>query len=131
MHQSRQNRISLIATRPTQFGLPPPVGDIATTEHDIRVKKSINHAILAFHAVSYKPITSQPAPFTTKRTIELGGACFGATREEEGMGKLTDIQMRNRIKPGERFDMRDDGDGLYLIKNSLFARIYTRIHVFL
>lgn len=30
------------------------------------------------------------------------------------MGKLSDIQIRNWIKSGERFDMRGDGDGLYL-----------------
>jgi integrase len=30
------------------------------------------------------------------------------------MGKLTDVEIRNWIKAGERFDMRGDGEGLYL-----------------
>ncbi|SMF94000.1 Integrase [Methylomagnum ishizawai] len=30
------------------------------------------------------------------------------------MGKLTDVEIRNWIKAGERFDMRSIGDGLYL-----------------
>jgi len=30
------------------------------------------------------------------------------------MGKLTDIEIRNLIKSNERFDMKNDGDGLYL-----------------
>lgn len=30
------------------------------------------------------------------------------------MGKLSDIQIRNWIKAGERFEQRGDGDGLYL-----------------
>ncbi len=30
------------------------------------------------------------------------------------MSKLSDIQIRNWIKSNERFDMRGDGDGLYL-----------------
>lgn len=30
------------------------------------------------------------------------------------MGKLSDIQIRNWIKSGERFDLRGDGEGLYL-----------------
>lgn len=30
------------------------------------------------------------------------------------MGKLTDLQIRNWMKAGERFDLRGDGDGLYL-----------------
>ncbi len=30
------------------------------------------------------------------------------------MGKLTDVQIRNWIKAGERFEGRGDGDGLYL-----------------
>lgn len=30
------------------------------------------------------------------------------------MGKLSDVQIRQWIKSGERFDMRGDGDGLYL-----------------
>lgn len=30
------------------------------------------------------------------------------------MGKLTDVGIRNWIKAGERFDMRGDGDGLWL-----------------
>ncbi len=30
------------------------------------------------------------------------------------MGKLTDIQIRNWIKASERFDMKGDGEGLYL-----------------
>jgi hypothetical protein len=30
------------------------------------------------------------------------------------MGKLTDVQIRNWIKAGERFAGRGDGDGLYL-----------------
>jgi integrase len=30
------------------------------------------------------------------------------------MGKLTDIEIRNRIKKGERFDKWGDGDGLFL-----------------
>jgi hypothetical protein len=37
------------------------------------------------------------------------------------MGKLTDIQIRNWIKAGERFDMRGDGDGLYLSFRNDFA----------
>jgi len=31
------------------------------------------------------------------------------------MGKLTDVQIRNWIKAGERFEARGDGDGLWLI----------------
>ena len=30
------------------------------------------------------------------------------------MGKLSDVEIRNRIKAGERFEARGDGDGLYL-----------------
>jgi integrase len=30
------------------------------------------------------------------------------------MGKLSDVQIRQWMKTGERFDMRSDGDGLYL-----------------
>ncbi|WP_077731901.1 site-specific integrase [Methylocaldum sp. 14B] len=30
------------------------------------------------------------------------------------MGKLSDVQIKQWIKAGERFDMRSDGDGLYL-----------------
>lgn len=30
------------------------------------------------------------------------------------MGKLSDVQIRNWIKAGERFEQRSDGDGLYL-----------------
>ncbi len=30
------------------------------------------------------------------------------------MGRLTDIEIRNWIKAGERFEGRADGDGLYL-----------------
>lgn len=30
------------------------------------------------------------------------------------MGKLTDLEIRNLIKSNERFDMKNDGDGLYL-----------------
>jgi len=30
------------------------------------------------------------------------------------MSKLTDVQIRNWIKAGERFEQRGDGDGLYL-----------------
>lgn len=30
------------------------------------------------------------------------------------MAKLSDIEIRNWIKAGERFDMRGDGNGLYL-----------------
>lgn len=37
------------------------------------------------------------------------------------MGKLTDIQIRNWIKTNERFDMRGDGDGLYLSFRNDFA----------
>lgn len=37
------------------------------------------------------------------------------------MGKLSDIQIRNWIKAGERFDMRGDGDGLYLSYRENFA----------
>jgi Arm DNA-binding domain len=37
------------------------------------------------------------------------------------MGKLTDMQIRNWIKAGERFDMRGDGDGLYLSFRKDFA----------
>lgn len=37
------------------------------------------------------------------------------------MGKLTDIQIRNWIKAGERFDGKSDGDGLYLTYRKDFA----------
>ncbi len=37
------------------------------------------------------------------------------------MGKLTDIQIRNWIKADERFDMRGDGEGLYLSFRNDFA----------
>jgi integrase len=37
------------------------------------------------------------------------------------MGNLTDIQIRNWIKAGERFEMRGDGDGLYLSFRENFA----------
>lgn len=37
------------------------------------------------------------------------------------MGKITDIQIRNWIKADERFDMRGDGDGLYLSFRNDFA----------
>ncbi|MGO8754840.1 MAG: tyrosine-type recombinase/integrase [Gallionellaceae bacterium] len=37
------------------------------------------------------------------------------------MSKLTDIQIRNWIKAGEHFDMRGDGDGLYLSFRDNFA----------
>ena len=37
------------------------------------------------------------------------------------MGKITDIQIRNWIKADERFDMRGDGDGLYLSFRKDFA----------
>ncbi|PTR14454.1 site-specific recombinase XerD [Nitrosospira sp. Nsp2] len=37
------------------------------------------------------------------------------------MGKLNDMQIRNWIKAGERFDMRSDGDGLYLSYRENFA----------
>ncbi len=30
------------------------------------------------------------------------------------MGKLTELEIRNLIKAGERFDGYSDGDGLYL-----------------
>jgi integrase len=37
------------------------------------------------------------------------------------MGKLTDMQIRNWIKANERFDLRGDGDGLYLSFRDNFA----------
>jgi integrase len=37
------------------------------------------------------------------------------------MGKLTDIQIRNWIKAGERFDGKSDGEGLYLAYRKEFA----------
>lgn len=37
------------------------------------------------------------------------------------MGKLTDMQIRNWIKAGERFDLRGDGEGLYLSFRKDFA----------
>lgn len=37
------------------------------------------------------------------------------------MGKLNDIQIRNWIKAGEHFDMRGDGDGLYLCYRENYA----------
>ena len=37
------------------------------------------------------------------------------------MGKLTDVEIRNWIKAGERFDMRSIGDGLYLRFRSVDA----------
>lgn len=37
----------------------------------------------------------------------------GCTRGDD-MGKLSDIQIRNWIKAGERFEQRSDGNGLYL-----------------
>jgi integrase len=41
------------------------------------------------------------------------------------MGKLTDIQIRNWIKADERFDLRGDGDGLYLsFRNDLAVPIW-------
>ena len=37
------------------------------------------------------------------------------------MGTLTDLQIRNWIKAGERFEQRGDGDGLYLSYRGSFA----------
>lgn len=37
------------------------------------------------------------------------------------MGKLTDVQIRNWIKAGERLDMRGDGDGLFLCYQETYA----------
>jgi integrase len=37
------------------------------------------------------------------------------------MGTLTDLQIRNWIKAGERFEQRGDGDGLYLSYRESFA----------
>lgn len=37
------------------------------------------------------------------------------------MGKLTDVQIRNWIKAGERFGMRGDGGGLYLCYRENYA----------
>lgn len=37
------------------------------------------------------------------------------------MGKLSDIQIRNWIKAGERFEGKSDGDGLYLAYRKEFA----------
>lgn len=37
------------------------------------------------------------------------------------MGKLTDVQIRNWIKAGERFEQRGDGDGLFLSYRENFA----------
>jgi integrase len=37
------------------------------------------------------------------------------------MGKLTDLEIRNWIKAGERFEQRGDGDGLYLCFPERFA----------
>ena len=37
------------------------------------------------------------------------------------MAKLSDIEIRNWIKSGDRFDMRGDGDGLYLSYRDTYA----------
>ena len=37
------------------------------------------------------------------------------------MAKLSDMEIRNWIKSNERFDMRGDGDGLYLSYREAFA----------
>ena len=37
------------------------------------------------------------------------------------MGKITDIEIRNWIRAGERFEQRSDGDGLYLSYRDRFA----------
>jgi integrase len=37
------------------------------------------------------------------------------------MGKLTDVQIRNWIRAGERFEQRGDGDGLYLSYRENFS----------
>jgi integrase len=41
--------------------------------------------------------------------------------DRQDMGKLSDVQIRNWIKSGERFEQRGDGDGLFLSFRANFA----------
>lgn len=64
-------------------------------------------------------------PCTSERTTWLSGTNLLVHTEGREMGKLTDIQIRNWIKADERFDLRGDGDGLYLsFRNDLAVPIW-------
>ncbi|MGC2456741.1 MAG: Arm DNA-binding domain-containing protein [Gallionellaceae bacterium] len=71
------------------------------------------YRFLLLHVISRKrTIAMYPIVYPIERKLVFLGT---PTKTYEGnMSKLTDIQIRGWIKADERFEMRGDGDGLYL-----------------
>ncbi len=79
------------------------------------------HWAFSYLTISFRIMTPHVRCVPKRVPTGICDHFFGYTRSRcifqfsgVAMGKLSDVEIRNWIKTGERFEARGDGDGLYL-----------------
>ena len=90
-------------------------------QHRINPTRAANHAAFSHLVVACRIRKAHNYRVPLSAPSIIGGTHLVVHTRGDDMGKLTDIQIRNWIKADERFDLRGDGDGLYLSFRDNFA----------